>query len=84
MPAILPAAVALCLMLTVASRATLTAGENVNYAYRLLPSVDQPLLNAINGLSPVSYLVVLNGCVIITMLIPTASILRRFAKLSGR
>jgi hypothetical protein len=75
--ATLPAAVMLCAMLTVASRVMLPASENVNYAFRLLPSVDQPLLNVVNTLDPIPYLAILNGAVIVTMLLPTAAILKR-------
>ena len=79
-PAILPAAVIMCLMLTIASRAMLSAGENVNYAFRLLPSVDQSFLKWVNALGPLPYLVVLNAFVIATMLLPTSAILRTIAR----
>lgn len=76
----LTAAIAVYLFLTVISRAALSPANNVNWAYGVRTGLDHPLVDAINRVGGSAYLLGLNAFVVLTMFVPTALLIRHYAR----
>ena len=76
------ASLAVFLYLTVVSGFALSPAANVNFAFAVLPGFEQPFIEWINGLSRTAYLLALNGTASGLIFLPTALVLRRFARRS--
>lgn len=76
------AAAAVYLFLTVISRAVLTPGANVNYAFGLLTAIDHPLVDLADRVPGSIYLLGLNSFVCTFMFAPVALAGKRRARAS--
>jgi len=82
--AALPGASVLFLLLSVASRVAGSPALNVNYAFFAVPAASHPFVAWLNGLGPISYLLVLNTVVTGAMFAPVCMLLSRCFRRTGR